>query len=72
MIRRCLARSDNTVFVMQMRFVLRLRVDDTCFCIVWVEVDDMRFLVIDPDDTVIVAHRVLPPCGVGVKYTAAA
>ena len=72
MIRRRLARSDNTVFVMQMGFVLGLRMDDTCFCIVWVEVDDMRFLVIDPDDTVIVAHRVLQPCGVGAKYTAAA
>ena len=38
--------------------VLRLRMDDACLGIVGVELDDMRFAVVDPDDTVIMAHRV--------------
>jgi hypothetical protein len=43
---------------MEMGFVPGLRMDDAFFCIVRVEVDDMRFPVIDPDDAVIVAHGV--------------
>jgi hypothetical protein len=47
--------------------VLRLRMDDACFGIIGVELDDMRFAVVDPDDTVIVAHSILLPCDVGRK-----
>jgi hypothetical protein len=36
--------------------MFRLRMDDTCFRVVWVELYDMRFAVVDPHDTVIVAH----------------
>jgi hypothetical protein len=39
-----------------MGFVLGLRMDDAFFCIVRVEVDDVRFPVIDPDNAVIMAH----------------
>ena len=52
------ARANNAMFVMQV-LMLRLRMDDTCFGIVRVELDDMRFAVVDPYDKVIVAHCVL-------------
>jgi hypothetical protein len=57
------ARADSAVLVMQV-LMLRLWVDDTCFCIVRVKLDDMRLAVVDPHDTVIVAHWDLLPCGV--------
>ena len=49
------AGADNAVFVVQV-LMFRLRMDDTCFRVVRVELDDMRFAVIDPHDAVIVAH----------------
>ena len=63
------ARSDRTLFVMKM-LVLRLGMDDTRLRIVRVELDDMRFAVVDPHDTVIVAHRGLLPRDRSFKYTA--
>jgi len=54
------ARANNAMFVMQV-LMLRLRMDNTCFGIVRVELDDMRFAVVDPYDKVIVAHCVLLP-----------
>ena len=70
------ARANNAMFVMQV-LMLRLRMDNTCFGIVRVELDDMRFAVVDPYDKVIVAHCVLLPRngwhrvyrhGIGVNY----
>ena len=58
MILRGLARTDSAVLVVQV-FVLGLRMDYACFGVVRVELDDMRFAVIDPDDTVKVAHCVV-------------
>jgi hypothetical protein len=49
---------------MQM-LVLRLRMDDALLGVIGVELDDMRFAVIDPDDAVVVAHDVLSPRDVG-------
>ena len=47
--------------------VFRLRMDNACFGVIGVELDDMRFAVVDPDDTMIVAHNILLPCDVGRK-----
>jgi hypothetical protein len=52
---RRIARADDAVLVVQM-LVLRLRMHDARFGVVRVELDHMRLAVVDPDDTVKMAH----------------
>ena len=49
------ARTDRAVLVVQV-LVLRLRMDDAGFGVVGIELDDVRFAMVDPDDAVVVAH----------------
>ena len=55
MILRYVARAYDAVFVMQV-LMLGFRMNDTRFCVARVEFDNMRFAVVYPYDTVIVAH----------------
>ena len=52
---RRLSRADGAFLVMEVR-VLRLRMQHAFVGRIRIEVDDVRFAVIDPDDAVIVAH----------------
>jgi hypothetical protein len=68
---RQVARSDSALFVMQV-LVLRLRMDDACFGIIGVELDDVRFAVVDPDDKVIWLMAFCCLAMLGGKYTSLA
>jgi len=52
---RYVARTYDAVFVVQV-LMLGPRMYDTLFCVVRVELDNIRFAVVDPYDTVIMAH----------------
>ena len=54
------SRANSAMLVVQV-LMFRLWMDDACFGIVRIELDDMRFAVVDPYDKVIVAHRLLLP-----------